>query len=368
MRASSWVEVEWETFRANLAALKGALGAQTEIVMVVKAEAYGHGMVKAACEARTVGVRRFAVARLDEAYALRATVTDGEILLMGGMWPEDLPEALAKRITPLLLDEDQGRQLAAAARATGTTLNCHVKVDTGMGRLGFPWADAAAAMGRLLKEGGLSFQGICSHFAAVDKSPDAFAAEQMRRFQSVLDGCGARGIVPGFRHISNSAAFNLMPEWGLDGVRLGIMAYGYGGGQRRGARVKTQPFLQWKTRVVQVKKAPAGFPVSYMGTHVTAKPTRLATIDVGYSDGYNRLLSNRGFVLIGGRRAPVVGRVTMNFTVVDIGPDAAVSPGDEVVLLGRQGGEAIWADELAKWCRTISYEILTNIRSPHRNK
>ena len=366
MHGSSWVEVDWKTFRSNLSALKAALGAQTEMVLVLKANAYGHGMPAAAREARAVGVRRFVVARLDEAYAMRAAVPDGEILVLGGVWPEDLPEVLARRITPVLIDEDQGRRLAAAARAAGATLACHVKVDTGMGRFGLPWTDAAAAMRRMLTAGGLSFYGICTHFAAVDKAPDSSAAEQMRRFQSVLDGCRALGVDPGFRHISNSAAFNLMPQWGLDGVRMGILAYGYGGHRCR-ARVETRPFLQWKTRALQVKNVPAGFHVSYMGTHVTPCPTCLATIDVGYSDGFSRLASNHGCVLIGGRRAPVVGRVTMNFTVIDAGPGAAVSPGDEVVLIGRQGGEAIWADEMAQWCRTIPYEILTSIRSPDRN-
>ncbi|MEI7435892.1 MAG: alanine racemase [bacterium] len=362
MRCSSWVEIDWAGFRANLSAVMTALGAQTELVLVLKAEAYGHGMADAAREASAVGVRRFAVARLDEAYAMRAALPDAEVLLFGGVWPEDLPGVLAGRITPVLIDEAQGQSLAAAARAAGAALKCHVKVDTGMGRLGIPWADAAAAMRRLLTAGGLELCGVCTHFAAVDKAPDSTAVEQVRRFQSVLDGCRTSGVDTGFRHISNSAAFNLMPEWDLDGVRIGILAYGYGGV----ARVKTHPFLQWKTRVVQVKNVPAGFHVSYMGTHVTASPTCLATIDAGYSDGFNRLLSNCGCVLIGGRRAPVVGRVTMNFTVIDAGPEAAVSPGDEVVLLGRQGAEAIWADEMAQWCGTIPYEILTSIRSPRR--
>jgi alanine racemase len=148
----------------------------------------------------------------------------------------------------------------------------------------------------------------------------------------------------------------------LDGVRLGILTYGYGGRQA-GARIRTRPFLQWKTRVVQIKHVPRGFPVSYLSTHVTTEPTTLATIDVGYSDGFSRLMSNKGEVLVGGRRAKVVGRVTMNFTVIDIGSQGGVREGDEVVLIGEQGGESIWADELAGWCQTISYEVLTGIRS-----
>ena len=161
---------------------------------------------------------------------------------------------------------------------------------------------------------------------------------------------------------ANSAAFAGHPQWDLDGVRMGILSYGYGG-RLMGLRTSTRPFLQWKTRVVQVKTVPAGFPVGYLSTHVTTATTRLATIDVGYSDGFSRLMSNKGCVLLGGCRAPVVGRVTMNFTTVDIGPQGGAREGDEVVLIGQQGSEAVWADELSRWCQTIPYEILTNIRS-----
>ena len=165
-----------------------------------------------------------------------------------------------------------------------------------------------------------------------------------------------------FKYIASSRAAFLADKWDFDGVRPGIVLYGYGTAREDG-RFKTRPVLQWKTRVAQVKRMPSGYPIGYYGTHVTAQETYIATIAVGYADGYNRALSNQGEVLIGGRRYPVVGRVSMNWVSVDLGPATAVQVGDEVVLIGAQGDEAIWANELAKICRTIPYEILTSINS-----
>jgi alanine racemase len=233
-----------------------------------------------------------------------------------------------------------------------------------MGRLGLDWQTAAGALARLRTEGGLDIRGLCMHFASAGRHGDPFTGIQAERFATVERSCREKGLTGLFRHVSNSAAFMAHPEWHLDGVRLGILTYGYAEARaREQAGVRTRPFLQWKTKVVQVKHVPAGFPVSYLGTHVTREPTWLATIDAGYADGLSRLMSNRGEVLVGGRRAKVAGRVTMNFTTVDLGPQGGIKEGDEVVLLGEQGGESLWADELARWCETIPYEILTSIRS-----
>lgn len=363
-RRNAWIELDFELLCRNLAAIRARLGSATEIIQVIKANAYGHGMVAVAPRLHECGVRWFLVARMDEAVALRALLPGAEILLLGAVWPGDLSELRIHRITPVLLSEEQALDLAAAARREGFALPCHVKVDTGMGRFGLPWGRAAELISRLQAQGGLDIRGVCMHFASAGRVGDAFTAVQKDRFAQVVEGCRARGLAPLFKHVSNSAAFSSHPELDYDGVRVGILAFGYGG-RRASSRAQTRPLLQWKTRVLQVKRVPAGFPVSYLGTHVTPAPTCLATIDIGYSDGLPRLMSNKGHVLVGGRRARVVGRVTMNFTVVDVGPEAAVRPGDEVVLIGSQGDETLWADELARWCQTIPYEILTNIRSEY---
>jgi alanine racemase len=204
----------------------------------------------------------------------------------------------------------------------------------------------------------LEVTGLCSHFAAVEPKANDTAQAQFKRFEAASRQL-PRDV---FRHISSSRAMLFHKEWDLDGVRPGIVLYGYGSSES-GMRVRSQPVLQWKTSVVQVKAVPAGSKVGYYGTHTTQAPTRLATLAVGYADGYLRTLSNRGQVLIRGRRRKVVGRVSMNWLTVDVGDDQAVREGDEAVLLGEQGGEAIWADELARQCRTIAYEILTGINA-----
>jgi alanine racemase len=237
-----------------------------------------------------------------------------------------------------------------------------------MGRIGFAWETAAAQLAGLVAGGKLEVRGLCTHFASADSRDRSFADEQFSRFERVLAACAEQGITDCFRHASNSGGLLQDAAWELDGVRPGILLYGYGPrlSTPRTGTIVTRPFLQWKTRVVHVKRVPAGFRVSYDSTYVTEHETCIATLDVGYADGYPRLLSNRGVVLVGGRRVPVAGRVTMNLTTVDVGPEARVAAGDEAVLLGTQGGEAIWADELADRARTISYEILTNIRASAR--
>ncbi|HIE11139.1 MAG TPA: alanine racemase, partial [Kiritimatiellae bacterium] len=258
------------------------------------------------------------------------------------------------------VDEEQGSQLAAAAASRGARLPVHVKVDTGMGRLGMRWTDAYEVICRLAGRPGIEIAGLCSHFAKVEPADDRQAREQAERFCSL-----ARRLEAGlgkklFKHMSSSRAFLYRREWDLDGVRPGIALYGYGTGEGW-ARARTRPILSWKARVIQVKRLPAGHPVGYYGTYRTRRETEIAVIAAGYADGYLRMLSNRGAVLIHGRRCPVVGRVSMNWITVEVGPRSGVRRGDVAVLIGWQGDEQIWADELAALCRTIPYEILTGI-------
>jgi len=364
-RRNTWVELDLDVLCQNLAMMKSALSPTSHVILVVKANAYGHGLTAVAVKAFECGVRWFLVATLDEALNVRAAVPDAHVLLLGGVWPADIPDIAHHRILPVLVSEDQALELSEAARKKGMTLPCHIKIDTGMGRLGWAWETAAEKLAIVCRAGGLDIRGICMHFASAGRPADVFAGIQTDRFRKVLAGCQGYGLPRLFTHLANSAAFSSRPELDMDGVRLGILAYGYGG-RKSGARVLTRPLLQWKTRVLQVKQVPAGFPVGYLSTHVTSSPTCLATIDVGYSDGLSRLMSNKGHVLVGGRRAKVVGRVTMNFTTIDVGLQSGIRAGDEVVLIGVQGDEALWADDLARWCQTIPYEILTNIRSDTR--
>lgn len=357
---NSWTELDLGKLAGNIARVKAAVSSSSEIIFVVKANAYGHGLKAVAECAWSSGLRWFAVAHFNEANALRAVLPEARILIVGAIDPATASGCAEGGFVPVLVSEEHG--LAVSRQLGGRVLECHAKVDTGMGRLGIAWQDAADVVARLRAEKNLNIAGICTHYASSDGDSRSFFDEQRRRFAGVLQGLCAKGIRPGFRHASNSGAVALEPDSDLDGVRPGIMIYGYG--RSAGPRpVGVEPVLQWKTRVVQVKHVPAGFPVGYDSTFTTPSPTNLATVDVGYSDGYPRALSSRGTVLIGGRRCPVVGRVTMNLITVDAGADSSAGAGDEVVLIGRQGGEQIWADEIAGLCGTISYEILTGIRA-----
>ncbi len=349
--------------KQNVRALRSSIPSETSVILVVKADAYGHGLVPVAQAAAEETINWFAVAFLDEALKIRAALPDVNILVLGLVLPEHVDELIEKRIFPIITCLEHGLVMAGAARAKGRILPVHLKVDTGMGRLGVQWNEVAETVKALNEAGGLEFAGVCSHFARVDPDQPDYASAQAQKFNEALKYLPAKV----FKHLSSSRAALYFPDWDMDGVRQGIVLYGYGANDPKG-RFQTRPVLQWKARVVQVKKVPADFSVGYYGTYRTEYPTRLATLAVGYADGYNRALSNKGDVLIGGRRCAVVGRVSMNWITADIGPDATVKVGDEAVLIGEQGEESIWADELSKICRTIPYEILTSINASLERK
>ena len=355
-----WVQVDLSVLDRNLRAMRQSLGPRSSIALVVKANAYGHGLAPVARQAARSGIRWFAVAYLREALQVRAVCEDAEIVILGAVMPEDVRTLLDHRLTPVVVDEEQGRALAGSARACGHNLRVHLKVDTGMGRFGVPWQEAIPIYERLARESGIEIGGLCSHFASVEQRKPSLAPLQVERFRQIAATLREKSAVPLFRHVSSSRAFLYQSDWDFDAVRPGIAAYGYGA-RERGMRVSTEPVLQWRTGVMQVKRVPAGFSVGYYSTYTTPAPTTLATLAVGYADGYSRALSNKGVVLIRGKRCAVVGRVSMNWLTVDCGPDADVAAGDEAVLIGQQAGESIWADELSRLARTIPYEMLTSI-------
>jgi alanine racemase len=363
----SWVEVNLAGLRENLAAIRAALPRTTQTVLVVKADAYGHGLEPVTRCAARAGVRWFGVAHPEEAEAVRACAPRARVVLLGPPLPDATGRLIERRITPVVVSLEHARALGAAAVRRRRALSVHLKIDTGMGRLGIDWATAADEAREILRVRGLKVEGVCTHFARVESGADDPAAVQAQRFFPVAEALDAAAGRRLFRHVSSSRSFLLHPDWDLDGVRPGIIAYGYGAADEHG-RVRTRPILEWKARVVQVRRVPAQFPVGYYSTYVTPAPTVLAVVAMGYADGYLRALSNRGHLLIGGRRCRVVGRVSMNWLTVDVGLYGRVEVGDEAVALGRQGHQELWADELATLCRTIPYEVLTSInaRIPRR--
>lgn len=361
----AWTELSLDVLGDNIRSMRAALCAGAEIVFVVKSDAYGHGMIPVSRCAIGNGVKWFAVAHMDEAVCLTDSFPDARVMILGIVQRDAVAEISARGITVLVADEEHGAELAAEAEARSCVLQCHVKVDTGMGRLGIHWERAAQAIEVLSRRNSLLINGICTHLASSDAPDTSYSLVQLDRFGGVVDDCSRRGISFKMRHVSNSGGFQNLPGCDYEAVRCGIELYGYSP-RKAGARISTRPFLQWKSMLAQVRKVPAGFNVGYGCTHTTARATVLATVDVGYADGYCRLFGNTAHLLCGGRRVPVVGRVSMNLMTVDLGPGAVAKRGDEVILLGTQGTEAVWADELAKLCGTIPYEVLTNIRTAAR--
>ncbi len=357
---TSWLQIDLGVLKENIRSARSAVRDDVSIIFIVKANAYGHGIVPVARAAVDAGIDWLGVAYQHEAAAIREQLDRPDILLLGAADASDVEWMHRHRVTPILVSRQHGLALAQAARAAGLRLAAHLKIDTGMGRLGVPWEKAPDICRELASVGGLDIRGLCSHFATVEPSLPDRAGIQLQRFMHVTGAiertCGASLM----KHISSSRALLYYETWDLNAVRAGIVLYGYGSTDER-MRFHTRPFLEWKSCVMQVKDVPAGFPVGYYSTHVTREPTRLAVIAAGYADGYHRALSNRGHVLIRGKRCQVVGRVSMNWITADVGRDATVEEGDEVVLIGRQGGEEIWAGELAKICRTIPYEMLVGI-------
>jgi len=363
---NTWVEIDLKILSDNISLLKRSTVPGVEIIFVVKANAYGHGMAVVAEHAFKNGVKWFAVAHAEEAVRLHKCLPEAKIIVLGGVTPNEVLEFMGKNIFPVIIGVEHARSLADKALSRGSILECHAKIDTGMGRLGFGWETAAQAICQLDGELGLKITGIYSHFASAC-SGKTFATIQAARFFKVIKSCENRGMKL-FRHISNSGGISENPAWDMDAVRPGIALYGYSPGSKIQVKrnIKTKPFLQWKTSIVQLKKVPAGFPVSYDGTFITPRETHLATINAGYADGYFRALSNKGSVIINDVKCRIVGRVTMNLSIVDLGPDDIAEEGSEVILLGSSDGQSIWADEIAELCGTIPYEILTSIKTNDR--
>lgn len=355
------MEVNLDRLRANARAVRSSL-AGSDLVAVIKADAYGHGLGPVAEALFEAGVTRFAVAYVAEALDVRSAAPDArQILVLGVARGEDVPLLLARDITPVVVSSAHANELSQAALSAGGRLNVHLKFDTGMGRLGFICPSEIPQALEALALPGLDVQGLCTHFSMVEpqKKPTA-ARGQAGKFRHAVEAVERVAGRRLFRHMSSSRAALLLPECDQDAVRVGLALYGYGAAEGEG-RFHTLPVLSWKSRVMQVKTVPADFPVGYYASYKTSAPTDLAIISCGYTDGYQRHLGNKGHVLVGGRRRPVVGRVSMNWIAADLGPASGVQPGDEVVLLGRQGNEEIWADEIARHCSTIAYEILTGI-------
>ena len=366
-----WAEVDLGAIAHNVAVLRG-VAAPAQVCAVVKAAAYGHGAVEVAHAAVEAGAGWLAVALVEEGMELRAAGIDAPILLLSEPPLDAFGEAAAHRLTPTVYTAEGVDAAAKAAAATGAApLAVHVKVDTGMHRVGVQPERALPIAEAVVSHPELRLQGLYTHFAVADEPErDDFTGAQLNRLQQVVDRLAEEGIRPELTHASNSAGALAHAEARLDLVRCGIALYGQAPSPALAPlAAELRPALSLRARVSFVKEVDAGEAISYGLRYAPAVRTTIATVPIGYADGVPRLLSARGGpVLIGGRRCPIAGTVTMDQITVDCGPAADVHQGDEVVLIGRQGDEEIGAWEWAERTGTIAYEILCAIgpRVPRR--
>jgi alanine racemase len=306
----------------------------------------------------TLGADMLGVALVEEGRELREAGIQTPVLIMGAIFPEQAEAVVALNLTPVVFSLSVAKALSCAAQKKKKTISVHVKIDTGMGRIGISPEAAPAFIVSVQKLGGISVQGLMTHFADADLQDKRFASQQIDRFEMLLKALDAQGIAVPMRHAANSAAVLDCPRAFFTMVRPGLMLYGYNPLERENASRGLRPVLSLVTRIAFIKKVPAGVAISYGRTFTTTRESRIATLPIGYADGYGRSLSNRGEALVRGIRVPVVGRVCMDMCMVDV-----TDEGDEVVLIGNQGDEWITADDIAAKIGTIAYEVLCGISS-----
>jgi alanine racemase len=355
------VEIDLAALRGNYRNILGRVGDGVRIMAIVKSDAYGHGLIPVAQALAGEGATTFGVAEIDEGVRLRQAGIKGEIVILLGGMADSFPEIVEFDLQPVVYDLEGLAALAAYGEQHNRQIGVHLKIDTGMGRLGIMPDQLDGYLELLEKLAGIRLAGVLSHFPRADDRQDRTqAVEQNRQFGQILatvrKRCGS-----GPAHIANSAAIINVPDSHYDMVRPGIALYGcypFPEG-KTSSNLQLKPVMSFKTRVLQVKEVPSGYGISYGHTYRTKRPTRLAVLPVGYDDGYLRRLTGRAEVIISGQRVPVLGRICMNACLVDITDiDDQVGAGDEVVLMGCQGGAEITADDIADWSDTISYEIL----------
>ncbi len=350
------VEVDLDAIRHNVRALKPP-GA--ELMAVVKGDGYGHGAAPVARAALDAGATWLGVALVEEGLELRDAGIDAPVLVLSEFPPGSEKEALSANLTPSLYSQEGLVRLAEAGGAVGRSVGVHVKVDTGMHRVGVWPPDGAPAFVQQVVAAGLELEGLWTHFACSEED-EALTRQQLARLVAVDDQLRAAEIRARYLHAANSAATILYPETHLDMVRPGAAVYGIDPGKGLAQQAGLRPALSWRSSVTMVKRLPASEAVSYGHRYHLERDATVATVPVGYEDGYARALSSKAEVLIRGRRHAVAGTVTMDQILVDCGDDE-VDPGDEVVLIGEQGGERIAAEELAGIIGTIGYEVVTAI-------
>ncbi len=353
--------VSLDAFRHNIGCVRSYCRKGTKIIAVVKANAYGHGITELSREAIRTGVDVLAVARVTEALELRRKGIAGPILVFE-IPPESLIDsALAEGITLSVGTAEGGAAVSRIASQRGVNAPVHVKIDTGMGRLGFSDASAAGEIAALLRLPRIEIAGAYSHFATSEEPDPAYAVSQIARFNEVIENLRRAGIEVPVRHMANSGAVISLPEAHFEMVRPGIMLYGYPPSVAMTERFPVRPVMSLVSNISMLRGVGKGTSISYGRRYTAPAATTIATVPVGYADGYSRLLTNRSSALIGGKRFSVVGTICMDHCMIDVGPDPGCRAGDEVTFIGTDGNLSISAWDIAETIGTIPYEVTSLI-------
>jgi len=354
------VEIDLGAIERNLNEVRSCALTGHRVMAVVKADAYGHGMVPVSRKLAQLGCEYLAVFRLEEAVQLRESGIDLPVVVLMGFQEEEREHGVECGAIPVLHDPGEIPELDAVARRKDRVLHVQLKIDTGMGRMGILENQAETALDLLRSCTRLKLEGLLTHLSASeDPLEEEYTLEQVRKFRRIVDLANRMGFHTANNQVSNSAACIYGLDTGADLVRTGLALYGSAPSRELGKRIRLKPLMSFHSSVVQIKQVPAGASISYGRTFITDRPSTLAVVPVGYADGYFRRFSSRSEVLIGGQRAPVRGRVCMNVIMADITSIQGVRVGDPVVALGRQGKETITAEELAGHAETIPYEVFT---------
>ncbi|MEK7280113.1 MAG: alanine racemase [Nitrospirota bacterium] len=353
-------EIDLDALSHNYNQLKGIVGKDVSVAPVIKADAYGHGAVRVSTRLEKEGTDMFIVAFVEEGIELREAGIKTPILIAGAFLPEDSGQIIKWNLTPMVFTICQIDALDSSAKRFDRRIKVHIKVDTGMGRLGLVPEDLAGFAGEITKRKNMAIEGIMTHFAQADIEDNEFAIRQLNVFNGVLEELRRNGYNPPVIHSANSAAIICLKESHFNMVRPGLMLYGVFPIDKTWD-IGLKPVMSLRSKVVQVKRIPEGCSIGYGKSFITRRETQIATVPIAYAVSYSRRLSNSGNVIIRGKKAPVVGNVCMDMTMVDVTDHRGVCVGDEVILMGRQGDELIAAEDLARLTGTIPYEVLSCI-------
>lgn len=359
----TFAKIDLEALSFNLKSIRNFIGEGIKVMAVVKANAYGHGAVECSKRLETEGVDWLGVALVEEALELREAGVKTPILCLGSFWPGQENELFENDITPIVFDLKSAEMLDKRAAETGTTKNVHIKIDTGMGRVGVPYQHVAEWIERFAAFNNLYVEGLMTHFAAADDLSDDHTNLQMRRFAEAVSVFHAKGFRPTILDMANSPGAVAFSDSRATMVRIGGLLYGLGDDvlPKEIERPNLKPVMSLHSRIAFLKSVPAGESIGYGQTFTTARESVIATVPIGYHDGFRRCLSNKGAMLVNGKSAPVVGRISMDWTTIDVTDIPDVKIGDEVVIIGTQHNLQIKTEQIAAKCDTISYEITCGI-------